>query len=70
LVFAQVSPLGSPFALDNPLTVTNPDASNLSDIAHQQNETMRTLSVVAAIFLPLSLLAGIYGMNFEHMPEF
>lgn len=41
----------------------------LSAIAHQQNETMKTLSVFAAIFLPLSLLAGIYGMNFEHMPE-
>jgi magnesium transporter len=30
---------------------------------------MRVLSVVATIFLPLSLLAGIYGMNFEYMPE-
>lgn len=44
-------------------------ATYLSASAHQQNETMRTLSVVAAIFLPLSLLAGIYGMNFENMPE-
>jgi magnesium transporter len=41
----------------------------LSSIANRQNETMRVLSIVAAIFLPLSLLAGIYGMNFENMPE-
>jgi magnesium transporter len=41
----------------------------LSSIANRQNETMRILSIVAAIFLPLTLLAGIYGMNFEYMPE-
>jgi magnesium transporter len=41
----------------------------LSSIANRQNETMRVLSIVATIFLPLTLLAGIYGMNFENMPE-
>jgi magnesium transporter len=41
----------------------------LSSIANRQNETMRILSVVATIFLPLTLLAGIYGMNFEYMQE-
>ena len=41
----------------------------LSSIAIQQNETMKVLSAVASIFMPLTLLAGIYGMNFEHMPE-
>jgi len=41
----------------------------LSSVANRQNETMRVLSVVATIFLPLTLLAGIYGMNFEYMPE-
>lgn len=41
----------------------------LSSIAIQQNETMKVLSAVASVFLPLTLLAGIYGMNFEHMPE-
>jgi len=41
----------------------------LSSVANRQNETMRVLSIVAAIFLPLTLLAGIYGMNFECMPE-
>jgi len=41
----------------------------LSSVANRQNETMRVLSIVATIFLPLTLLAGIYGMNFENMPE-
>jgi magnesium transporter len=41
----------------------------LSSIAIQQNETMKVLSTVTCIFLPLTLIAGIYGMNFEHMPE-
>ncbi len=41
----------------------------LSSVANRQNETMRVLSIVATIFLPLTLVAGIYGMNFENMPE-
>ena len=44
-------------------------ATYLSAVANRQNETMRVLSIVATIFLPLTLLAGIYGMNFEYMPE-
>ncbi len=44
-------------------------ATYLSSVANKQNETMRILSIVATIFLPLTLLTGIYGMNFEHMPE-
>ena len=34
----------------------------------KQNDTMRMLTVVTTIFLPLSLLTGWYGMNFDHMP--
>ena len=41
----------------------------MSSVANKQNETMKILSIVAAIFLPLTLLAGIYGMNFDYMPE-
>jgi magnesium transporter len=41
----------------------------LSSVAILQNETMKVLSAVASIFLPLTLVAGIYGMNFENMPE-
>lgn len=44
-------------------------ATYLSSVANRQNETMRVLSIVATIFLPLTLVAGIYGMNFENMPE-
>ena len=44
-------------------------ATYLSSISNRMNEVMKVLSVVAAIFLPLALLAGIYGMNFVNMPE-
>ena len=33
------------------------------------NETIRTLTVIATIILPLTLITGIYGMNFDAMPE-
>jgi magnesium transporter len=41
----------------------------LGAINNRMNEVMKTLSIVAAIFLPLTLIASIYGMNFEHTPE-
>jgi magnesium transporter len=44
-------------------------ATYLSSVANRQNEAMKTLAIVATIFLPLTLLAGIYGMNFGNMPE-
>ena len=37
--------------------------------SHRLNNTMKVLTIITAIFVPLSFLAGIYGMNFEHMPE-
>lgn len=40
-----------------------------SQVDIRQNDTMRILTVVTAIFLPLSLVTGWYGMNFVHMPE-
>jgi len=42
---------------------------HFSAVAHRTNEIMRVLTVVSAIFLPLSLVAGIFGMNFDNMPE-
>lgn len=42
---------------------------HFSAVAHRTNEIMRVLTVISAIFLPLSLVAGIFGMNFEYMPE-
>lgn len=41
----------------------------LSLTSHQLNRTMQVLTVITAIFIPLSFLAGLYGMNFTHMPE-
>ncbi|MFC4872953.1 magnesium/cobalt transporter CorA [Negadavirga shengliensis] len=35
----------------------------------RQNEVMKTLTIIATIFIPLTFLAGVYGMNFENMPE-
>jgi magnesium transporter len=43
--------------------------SYLSLTAHQQNKIMQTLTVITTIFMPLTFIAGIYGMNFENMPE-
>ncbi|MBE7516697.1 MAG: magnesium/cobalt transporter CorA [Chloracidobacterium sp.] len=42
---------------------------HFSVLATRTNEIMKTLAIVSAIILPLSLIAGIYGMNFENMPE-
>lgn len=41
----------------------------ISITSHQLNNTMQVLTVITAIFVPLGLLAGIYGMNFEYIPE-
>lgn len=41
----------------------------LSLASHHLNQIMKVLTIVMAIFVPLSFLAGIYGMNFENMPE-
>jgi magnesium transporter len=37
--------------------------------SHRTNEVMRVLTVFSAFFLPLTFIVGIYGMNFQHMPE-
>jgi len=41
----------------------------LSAISNKMNEIMKVLTIIATIFIPLTFIAGIYGMNFEHMPE-
>jgi magnesium transporter len=41
----------------------------LSVVANRTNEIMKVLTIFSALMLPLTLIAGIYGMNFEHMPE-
>lgn len=41
----------------------------LSSINNRMNEVMKTLTMISTIFIPLSFLAGVYGMNFQYMPE-
>lgn len=41
----------------------------ISVASHRLNQIMRVLTIVMSVFIPLSFLAGVYGMNFEHMPE-
>ena len=41
----------------------------LSSISNKMNEVMKVLTIIATIFIPLTFVAGIYGMNFEFMPE-
>jgi magnesium transporter len=41
----------------------------LSSISNRMNEVMKVLTIISTIFIPLTFLAGVYGMNFQHMPE-
>jgi magnesium transporter len=41
----------------------------LSSISNRMNEIMKVLTIIATIFIPLTFIAGIYGMNFKFMPE-
>jgi magnesium transporter len=41
----------------------------ISVTGHRLNNIMKTLTIVALIFMPVTFVAGIYGMNFENMPE-
>ena len=41
----------------------------LSSLSNRMNEVMKVLTIIATIFIPLTFIAGVYGMNFEYMPE-
>lgn len=41
----------------------------LTSISNKMNEVMKVLTIFAAIFIPLTFIAGVYGMNFQYMPE-
>ncbi len=41
----------------------------LSTVSNRLNEVMKVLTIIATIFMPLTFMAGIYGMNFKYMPE-
>ena len=41
----------------------------LSSVSNRLNEVMKVLTVISLIFMPITFIAGVYGMNFKHMPE-
>lgn len=41
----------------------------LSSVSNKMNEVMKVLTVISTVFIPLTLIAGVYGMNFYNMPE-
>ena len=41
----------------------------LSSLSNRMNEVMKVLTIIATVFIPLTFIAGVYGMNFRHMPE-
>lgn len=48
---------------------TNMLDTYLSSVSNRMNEVMKVLTIIATIFIPLGFLAGVYGMNFQNMPE-
>jgi magnesium transporter len=49
--------------------LSNLEAMYQAEITNRMNNVMKLLTVISTIFIPLSFIAGIYGMNFDHMPE-
>jgi magnesium transporter len=41
----------------------------MTALSNRMNEIMKVLTIIGTIFIPLTFVAGIYGMNFEYMPE-
>lgn len=41
----------------------------MNSVSNRMNNVMKVLTIIATIFIPLTFIAGVYGMNFEHMPE-
>jgi len=49
--------------------VTGMQDTYLSSVSNRMNEVMKVLTIIATIFIPLTFIAGVYGMNFKFMPE-
>jgi magnesium transporter len=41
----------------------------LSSASNRLNQVMKVLTMIATVFIPLTFIAGVYGMNFKYMPE-
>ena len=67
----EIKPFGS---LQIPVKTIEPfhDQLNIyhTNVANRLNEMFRVLTILSVIFVPLTFIAGIYGMNFEAMPEY
>jgi magnesium transporter len=50
-------------------TITGLQDLYMSSVSNRMNEIMKVLTIIASIFIPLTFIAGIYGMNFEYIPE-
>ena len=66
--FAGFERLGSRAALCNDLA-TGLTNGCLSVASHRLNNVMKVLTIITAVFVPLSFVAGVHGMNFDNMPE-
>ena len=49
--------------------VTSLRDTYMTVISNKMNEVMKVLTIIATIFIPITFIAGVYGMNFENMPE-
>jgi magnesium transporter len=54
---------------DDMVTLESASSFFFSSQNHKMNEVMKTLTIVSSIFIPLTFIVGVYGMNFENMPE-
>lgn len=57
------------FASDQQREVESLVQLHFSAVAHRTNEIIRVLTVLSAIFLPLTFIAGVFGMDFRYTPE-
>ena len=54
---------------DDMVTLESASSFYFSSQNHKMNEVMKTLTIVSAIFIPLTFIVGVYGMNFDNIPE-
>ena len=50
-------------------TVSGIQEVYLASVSNRMNEVMKVLTIISTIFIPLTFIAGVYGMNFNYMPE-
>lgn len=43
--------------------------SHISITSHHLNNTIKILTIITAVFIPITFIAGLYGMNFQYIPE-